>query len=108
MVNPRYEQGPPTMFICGNSPEVKRPVGEVLRQFGWKPFDCGGIVAARAIEPLCMLWFIPGFLWDEWTHAADSLKAASQGAVSFGGCEVQPKRLSLPGAALARDSTPVP
>jgi 8-hydroxy-5-deazaflavin:NADPH oxidoreductase len=47
------------MFICGNSPEAKRSVGEVLRQFGWEPFDCGCIIAARAIEPLCMLWCIP-------------------------------------------------
>jgi hypothetical protein len=61
------------MFICGNSPEAKRSVGEVLRQFGWEPFDCGGIVAARAIEPLCMLWCIPGFLRNEWTP----LEAAS-------------------------------
>jgi hypothetical protein len=24
---------------------------------------------ASAIEPLCMLWCIPGFLRDDWTHA---------------------------------------
>lgn len=47
MVNPRYEQGPPTIFICGNSPEAKRSVGQVPRQFGWEPSDCGGIIAAR-------------------------------------------------------------
>jgi 8-hydroxy-5-deazaflavin:NADPH oxidoreductase len=76
MVNPRYEQGPPTMFICGNSPEAKRSVGEVLRQFGWEPFDCGGIVAARAIEPLCMLWCIPGFLRNEWAPARSCQFAA--------------------------------
>jgi 8-hydroxy-5-deazaflavin:NADPH oxidoreductase len=39
----------------------------VLRQFGWEPFDCGGIAAARAIKPL--LWCIPGFLRNEWKHA---------------------------------------
>ena len=31
--------------------------------------DMGGVEAARAIEPLCMLWCIPGFLRNEWTHA---------------------------------------
>jgi len=25
--------------------------------------------AARAIEPLCMLWCIPGFKSNHWTHA---------------------------------------
>jgi hypothetical protein len=29
----------------------------------------GGAVAARAIEPLCVLWCIPGFRENSWTHA---------------------------------------
>ena len=69
MVNPQYEQGPPTMFLCGDSDAAKAKVSEVIRQFGWEPFDCGGIVASRALEPLCMLWCIPGFLRNQWTHA---------------------------------------
>jgi predicted dinucleotide-binding enzyme len=69
MVNPHYEQGTPTMFLCGDSPEAKAQVSEIIRQFGWEPFDCGGIIAARALEPLCILWCIPGFLRNQWTHA---------------------------------------
>ena len=69
MVNPKYEQGPPTMFICGDNAEAKAQVSGIVRQLGWEPYDCGGIIAARAIEPLCMLWCIPGFLRNEWTHA---------------------------------------
>jgi predicted dinucleotide-binding enzyme len=69
MVNPQYAQGVPTMFLCGNSEEAKRQVSEVIRQFGWEPFDCGSITSARALEPLCMLWCIPGFLRNQWTHA---------------------------------------
>jgi len=69
MVNPHYEQGTPTMFFCGDDPSAKSQVAEILRQFGWEPFDCGEIIAARAIEPLCMLWCIPGFLRNQWTHA---------------------------------------
>jgi predicted dinucleotide-binding enzyme len=69
MVNPHYEQGIPTMFLCGNDGAAKAQVEEIIRLFGWEPFDCGGIVAARAIEPLCMLWCIPGFLRGQWTHA---------------------------------------
>jgi predicted dinucleotide-binding enzyme len=54
-VNPRFEQGTPTMFLCGNDEGAKAQVAEILRQFGREPYDCGTIVSARAIEPLCML-----------------------------------------------------
>jgi predicted dinucleotide-binding enzyme len=69
MVNPHYEQGTPTMFLCGNDAGAKKQVVEIIQQFGWEPFDFGSIVAARAIEPLCMLWCIPGFQHNQWTHA---------------------------------------
>ena len=69
MVNPHYAAGRPTMFICGNDDGAKRIVTGVLDQFGWETLDCGEVEAARAIEPLCILWCIPGFLRNEWTHA---------------------------------------
>ena len=69
MVNPQYEPGPPTMFLCGNDGAAKAEVSGVIRQFGWEPFDCGSILASRALEPLCMLWCIPGFRNNQWTHA---------------------------------------
>lgn len=69
MVNPQFEQGAPTMFLCGDNEGAKSQVSEIIRQFGWEPFDCGGIIASRALEPLCMLWCIPGFLRNQWTHA---------------------------------------
>jgi predicted dinucleotide-binding enzyme len=69
MINPKYEQGTPTMFICGNDAGAKQQVSEILAQFGWEAFDCGTIRASRAVEPLCMLWCIPGFLKNQWTHA---------------------------------------
>jgi predicted dinucleotide-binding enzyme len=69
MVNPHYEQGIPTMFLCGDDAGAKDQVSEVIRQFGWEPFDCGDVTAARAIEPLCMLWCIPGFQRNQWNHA---------------------------------------
>lgn len=69
MVNPHYEQGTPSMFFCGDNAEAKGQAAEIIRLFGWEPFDCGGIRAARAVEPLCMLWCIPGFLRGQWTHA---------------------------------------
>jgi 8-hydroxy-5-deazaflavin:NADPH oxidoreductase len=69
MVDPQLEGGKPTMFICGNDPEAKKVVGGILDQFGWETADMGGALAARAIEPLCMLWCIPGFLRNDWMHA---------------------------------------
>ncbi len=69
MVNPTYAGGQPTMFFCGNDTEAKAEVAEILRQFGWEPADMGTAVAARAIEPLCQLWCIPGFRENHWTHA---------------------------------------
>lgn len=75
MVNPHYAGGRPTMFICGNDAPAKQTVSGILEQFGWEPLDMGSVEAARAIEPLCILWCIPGFLRNEWTHAFKVLHA---------------------------------
>ena len=69
MVNPQFKGGKPTMFICGNDEAAKKIVAGILDQFGWETADMGKAEAARAIEPLCMLWCIPGFLRNDWTHA---------------------------------------
>jgi predicted dinucleotide-binding enzyme len=69
MVNPEFKGGRPTMFICGDDETAKRTVSGILDQFGWEVADMGHAVAARAIEPLCMLWCIPGFLKNDWRHA---------------------------------------
>ncbi len=68
-VNPQFAGTRPTMFICGNDEAAKKTVTQILDQFGWDTADMGKVEAARAIEPLCMLWCIPGFLHNEWTHA---------------------------------------
>jgi predicted dinucleotide-binding enzyme len=75
MVNPKLPGGKPTMFICGNHEESKKEASEILETFGWEVADLGKAEAARAIEPLCMLWCIPGFLNNQWTHAFKLLKA---------------------------------
>jgi hypothetical protein len=69
MVNPQFAGGPPTMFICGNDAAAKGEVRSILDRFGWETEDMGAAEAARAIEPLCMLWCIPGFRENRWTHA---------------------------------------
>ncbi|HEY6084026.1 MAG TPA: NAD(P)-binding domain-containing protein [Nitrospira sp.] len=74
MVNPQFKGGKPTMFICGNDETAKRMVNGILDQFGWETADMGKVEAARAIEPLCMLWCIPGLLRQEWSHAFKLLR----------------------------------
>ena len=69
MVNPQFASGRPTMFICGNDEAAKKAVAAILDEFGWETADMGRAQAARAIEPLCMLWCIPGFLHNQWPHA---------------------------------------
>jgi len=74
MVNPKFAGGKPTMFICGNDAAAKKAVTGILTQFGWETADMGQVEAARAIEPLAMLWCIPGFLQNDWVHAFKLLK----------------------------------
>jgi 8-hydroxy-5-deazaflavin:NADPH oxidoreductase len=74
MVNPDFNGVKPTMFICGNHDGAKSDVKTVLDQFGFDVADMGTAEGARAIEPLCMLWCIPGFLNNSWTHAFKLLK----------------------------------
>jgi predicted dinucleotide-binding enzyme len=69
MIDPHYAEGRPTMFICGNDAAAKKTVAGILDKFGWETADMGAVEAARAIEPLCMLWCIQGFTRNEWTHA---------------------------------------
>ena len=74
MYKPDYNGILPTMFICGNNDSAKKTVTSILTVFGWETEDLGKIEAARAIEPLAMLWCIPGMLNNLWTHAFKLLK----------------------------------
>lgn len=75
IVNPEFgDDTKPTMFICGNNDDAKKKVREILEKFGFEVEDMGKVESARAIEPLCILWCIPGFLRNEWSHAFKLLK----------------------------------
>lgn len=75
MINHDFGGGiKPTMFICGNNEDAKKKVSEILQKFGFEVEDVGKVESARAIEPLCILWCIPGFLKNEWAHAFKLLK----------------------------------
>ncbi len=74
MVDPQFKDGKPTMFIAGNDEVAKKKVTEILTAFGWETEDSGAAEAARALEPLCILWCIPGFLKNDWVHAFKVLR----------------------------------
>jgi predicted dinucleotide-binding enzyme len=73
MIDPDFESKP-SMFICGNNDKAKSEVSELLKKVGWDVEDMGKVEAARAIEPLCMLWCIQGILGNNWNHAFKFLK----------------------------------
>ena len=74
MVNPDFGKIKPTMFICGNNNQAKNEVKAILDKFGFETEDMGNAESARAIEPLCMLWCIPGLRENRWNHAFRLLK----------------------------------
>jgi len=74
MVNPDFQGIKPSMFICGNNEGAKKEVSEILDLFGFEVEDMGFAEAARAIEPLCILWCIPGLLKNNWNNAFKLLK----------------------------------
>ena len=73
MINPQFAGGRPTMFICGDDASAKKTVAQILDQFGWDTEDMGAVEAARAIEPLCKLWCIPGIGKNDWSPHAFKL-----------------------------------
>ncbi len=73
MIDPPFEPVP-TMFICGNSASAKKEVASLLEEVGWEVEDMGNMESARAIEPLCMLWCIPGMRENRWNIAFKLLK----------------------------------
>jgi len=75
MVNPDFGGVKPTMFYCGDDAGAKAAAARLIEQLGWEADDMGTAKAARAIEPLCQLWCIPGFRSNEWgSHAFHVLR----------------------------------
>ncbi len=74
MVDPKFGDIKPSMFICGNNDDAKTRAKNLLDEIGWETEDMGKVEAARAIEPLCILWCIPGMVRGQWMHAFKLLK----------------------------------
>jgi len=75
MVHPKLGGQVPTMFICGDDEKARAEANELLAELGWETEDLGSAASARAIEPLCILWCIPGMQHNRWNHALKLLKA---------------------------------
>lgn len=59
MVDPRRVPGEHDLFVCGNDPDAKARVSQLLESFGWPSgsiVDLGGIEAARGTEAYLLLW----------------------------------------------------
>jgi 8-hydroxy-5-deazaflavin:NADPH oxidoreductase len=74
MVHPKFNGGPPDMFICGNDTHAKNIVTEILKDFGWSTIDIGGIEGSRLLEPMCILWVLYGVRTNSWDHAFKLLR----------------------------------
>jgi len=74
MFKPKFEEGKPDMFICGNDDEAKKKVSEILKNFGWFAIDLGDITISRFLEPLAMIWITYGMKTNSWNHAFKLLK----------------------------------
>lgn len=75
MVKPKYSDGMPTMFMCGNNESAKIHVKDLLTELGWVDIqDIGGIEKSRLLEPLCLLWVEYGLANNTWDHAVSFLK----------------------------------
>ncbi len=75
MVEPKYNEGTPCMFLCGNNDSAKQQTSELLRRLGWQDItDIGEINKSRLLEPLCLLWVTYGMSRGTWDHAFAILK----------------------------------
>ena len=70
MAFPKYAEGLPIMFVCGNNQSAKNATRDLLAELGWEDLlDIGGIEKSRLLEPLCLLWLEYGVARNTWDHA---------------------------------------
>jgi predicted dinucleotide-binding enzyme len=69
MIDPDVPCPPPSMPICGNDPEAKAKVAELLRDVGWEPVDLGTVHSAGMIEAMVLAWVQYGRMTGTWNHA---------------------------------------
>jgi 8-hydroxy-5-deazaflavin:NADPH oxidoreductase len=76
MVNPKFEDGAPDMFIAGNDAAAKAQVADILKAFGWRSaIDMGDISKSYLLEALAMVWIDYGVSRNHWAHGFSLLGA---------------------------------
>jgi 8-hydroxy-5-deazaflavin:NADPH oxidoreductase len=56
LANPVYGDQRATNFFCGDDPEAKAIVRQLVEDVGFDAVDAGNLQAARLLEPLMLLW----------------------------------------------------
>jgi NADPH-dependent F420 reductase len=75
MVNPSFPGGKPDMFICGDDEAAKKTVTEICTELGWPgAVDIGGLICARYLEPMAMVWISYFFKTGSGAHALALLR----------------------------------
>lgn len=70
MAFPKYLEGLPIMFVCGNNTSAKLATRDLLADIGWQDMlDIGDIEKSRLLEPLALLWIEYGVARNTWDHA---------------------------------------
>jgi predicted dinucleotide-binding enzyme len=56
MADPRYAGGLAVMPVCGDDADARQQVMALATLIGFEAVDCGGLAAARYLEPFAMTW----------------------------------------------------
>jgi 8-hydroxy-5-deazaflavin:NADPH oxidoreductase len=69
MVDPKFADGQPDMFIAGNDAAAKQQTADILKAFGWRSaIDMGDISKSYLLEALAMTWIDYGVSRNHWSH----------------------------------------
>jgi 8-hydroxy-5-deazaflavin:NADPH oxidoreductase len=69
MVDPKFTDGQPDMFIAGNDATAKQQTADILKAFGWRSaIDMGDISKSYLLEAIAMTWIDYGVTHNHWSH----------------------------------------
>ena len=69
MIDPKFADGTPDMFIAGNDAAAKQQTADLLKVFGWRSaIDMGDINQSYLLEALAMTWIEFGVSRNHWRH----------------------------------------
>ncbi len=76
MVDPKFADGQPDMFIAGNHADAKAQTAEILKSIGWRSaIDLEDISKSYLLEAIAMTWIDYGVSHNHWSHGFSLLGA---------------------------------